>query len=57
MMIKIVQPIPQNTFFENAINAGLNSIFTADLKKGIPGSYDFGFIDNSKFKGEITYVP
>jgi len=56
-LIKIVQPYPQNTFFENAINAGLYWVFTADLKKGIPGTYDFGFIDDSKFNGEITYVP
>ena len=32
-------------------------LFTADLKRAAPGSYDFGFIDPNKYKGEITYVP
>ena len=27
------------------------------MKKGKPGSYDFGFIDDSKYTGNITYVP
>lgn len=32
-------------------------LFTVDLKKGKPGSCDFGFVDDSKFIGKITYVP
>ena len=32
-------------------------LFTADLKRATPGSYDFGFIDPNKYSGEITYVP
>jgi aspergillopepsin I len=32
-------------------------LFTVDLKKGAPGSYDFGFIDSTKYKGSISYVP
>jgi hypothetical protein len=57
LIIKIVQPITQNTFLENAINGGLQPIFTADLKKGAPGSYDFGFVDSTKYNGAITTVP
>jgi aspergillopepsin I len=34
-----------------------SNLFTVDLKKGAPGTYDFGFIDNSKHTGQITYTP
>jgi aspergillopepsin I len=32
-------------------------LFTADLQKGKPGSYDFGFIDDTKYTGKIVNVP
>lgn len=32
------------------------NVFTVDLKKGEPGTYDFGFIDESKHTGELTYT-
>ena len=55
--INTVSPTPQKTFFSN-IKATLPApVFTADLKKGTPGSYDFGTIDSSKYTGSITYVP
>jgi hypothetical protein len=58
-MFGTVSPQPQTTFFDTAINEGLldANVFTADLKKGAPGSYDFGFIDSTKYTGSITYVP
>lgn len=50
--------VPQYTTFFDDIKSTLSApLFTADLKKGIPGSYDFGFIDDSKYTGDITYVP
>ena len=51
-------PTQQTTFFDTAINEGVlaQNVFTADLQKGAPGSYDFGFIDSSKYTGDITYV-
>lgn len=49
--------VPNSTFLDN-IEAELPSpLFTVDLKKGKPGSCDFGFVDESKFIGKITYVP
>ena len=53
-----VTPDMQTTFFDTAVNEGVlaSNVFTADLKKGEPGTYDFGFIDSSKHTGSITYV-
>ncbi|KIX06936.1 uncharacterized protein Z518_04912 [Rhinocladiella mackenziei CBS 650.93] len=57
--INTVQPDQQTTFFDTAIQQGVLSqnLFTVDLKKGEPGTYDFGFIDDSKHTGDITYTP
>lgn len=45
-----------STFLEN-IEASLPApLLTVDLKKGKPGSRDFGFVDESKFIGKITFV-
>ena len=55
--INTVQPTSQKTFFDNAQSTLDAPVFTADLKHQTPGSYDFGFIDNSKYKGDITYTP
>ena len=51
-----VKPTPQQTFFDNAASSLQSPLFTCDLKRGAPGSYDFGFIDDSKHTGEITYT-
>lgn len=45
------------TFLDNIKSTLSAPLFTADLKNGKPGSYDFGFIDDSKYTGNITYVP
>lgn len=57
-MINIFQgKLPNSTFLDN-FEANLPArLFTIDLKKGQPGSCDFGFIDESKFTGDISYVP
>lgn len=55
--LTLVRPKKQLTFFDNAKSSLSNPLFTVDLKKNAPGSYNFGFIDDSKYTGTITYVP
>ncbi|KAG2171163.1 hypothetical protein JADG_010902 [Aureobasidium aubasidani] len=55
--INTVSPDQQTTFFDSVKSTLARKLFTVDLKKGGPGSYDFGYIDTSKYTGAITYVP
>ncbi|KAF4628450.1 hypothetical protein G7Y89_g9703 [Cudoniella acicularis] len=54
--INTVQPVQQQTFFDNA-QPSLNSpLFAAYLPYNADGAYDFGFIDSSKYSGSINYA-
>lgn len=54
--INTVRPNQQLTFFDNVKPSLSAPLFTCDLKKGEPGTYGFGTIDDSAHTGEITYV-
>ncbi|KAL8723531.1 MAG: hypothetical protein Q9225_000166 [Loekoesia sp. 1 TL-2023] len=55
--INTVKPQPQKTFFENVMASLDKPVFTANLRHHTVGSYEFGRIDNTQFKGDITYTP
>lgn len=54
--INTASPNQVPTFFENAIATLAAPLFTANLKKGAAGNYNFGYIDTSEYTGSITYV-
>ena len=54
--INTVSPVQQSTFFFHAVSEGLSPVFTANLKKGKVGNYNFGYIDSTEYTGSITYV-
>lgn len=44
------------TFMEKEKSQFAADLFTADLKAGAAGTYDFGYIDSSKYTGDVTYT-
>lgn len=55
--LNTIKPVPQKTFFDNAMPNLAEPLFTADLRKGAVGAYEFGRIDTSKFTGQMNFVP
>ncbi|KAM5439320.1 hypothetical protein MferCBS31731_004742 [Microsporum ferrugineum] len=55
-VLNTVQPKPQTTFLDTVLSQLEKPLFTCTLKHGEPGSYDFGYIDDAKHSGEITYT-
>lgn len=54
--INTVTPNQATTWFDTVKNQLAADLFTATLKHQAPGSYDFGYIDDSKYSGSITYA-
>lgn len=55
--INTMKPEKQKTFFDNILPDLTEPVFTASLKSGVAGAYEFGNIDRSLFTGELTTVP
>lgn len=55
--INTVKPQQQKTFFDNVMSSLDQPVFTANLKHGAVGAYEFGTIDSSQFQGSLTNVP
>lgn len=55
--INTVRPNQAKTFFDTVKPTLKQALFTADLKAGAAGAYGFGFIDNTRYTGPITYTP
>jgi aspergillopepsin I len=54
--INTVQPQQQKTFFDTVKSQLAQPLFAVTLKYHAAGTYDFGYIDKSKYTGSITYV-
>lgn len=51
-----VRPQKQKPFFDTIRNTLPSPLFTVTLKKGQAGTFDFGYIDKSKYTGPIVYA-
>jgi len=52
-----IKPNQQKTWFDNIRPTLSRPLFAAALKRRTVGSYDFGYIDQNKFVGNITWTP
>ncbi|EGC44783.1 propenicillopepsin-JT2 [Histoplasma capsulatum var. duboisii H88] len=57
LLIRVVRPEKQVGFFDNVKDTLPEPLFAVSLKKSKPGTFDFGFIDNDKYDGNIKYTP
>ncbi|EEH10310.1 aspartic proteinase [Histoplasma capsulatum G186AR] len=55
--INTVRPEKQVGFFDNVKDTLPEPLFAVSLKKTKPGTFDFGFIDDDKYDGNIKYTP
>ncbi|KAM0540569.1 hypothetical protein ACHAPJ_013576 [Fusarium lateritium] len=56
--INQVVPKKQKTFFETLLPTLKKKVFAVNLRvDGKPATWDFGYIDDTKFKGKVAYTP
>lgn len=51
-----VKPEPQKSFFENVADSLDEPVLTARLRSDGVGEYEFGYIDHSKYQGDLVNV-
>ncbi|KAL7792431.1 aspartic peptidase domain-containing protein [Trichoderma ceciliae] len=51
-----VRPDKQLTYLDNIKSQLAKPLFTANLKKGKPGNYNFGYINASEYTGNVQYA-
>lgn len=56
-IINQVKPVQQTTFFETLAPTLKKKVFAANLRPEGNGTWDFGYLDKSKYTGDITYTP
>jgi aspergillopepsin I len=54
--LNTIKPKGQLTWFDNIKPKLAKQVFTCSLKRQAVGSYDFGYLDKAKYKGEIIWV-
>jgi len=55
--LNTIKPKGQPTWFENVRAQLAEPVWTCALKRRASGSFDFGFIDQKKYKGDIAWTP
>jgi aspergillopepsin I len=55
--LNTVKPKGQLTWFDNIKPKLASPVFTCSLKRQATGSYDFGYLDKAKYKGDIIWTP
>ncbi|OAR00711.1 hypothetical protein LLEC1_00242 [Akanthomyces lecanii] len=51
-----VRPYQQLTFLDNIKDSLAEPLFTANLQRGMPGNYNFGYINESEYIGDIAFA-
>lgn len=54
--LNTIRPTPQKTWIDNVKDSLEQPLFAVALKYHAAGTYDFGFIDKSKYTGDIAWV-
>ncbi|KAF5663512.1 hypothetical protein FHETE_7459 [Fusarium heterosporum] len=54
--LNTVRPTPQKTYFQNVQDSLATPVFTANLKKGSAGNYNFGYINQDEYYGAVGFA-